>query len=489
MNKFKIFAICTFSIITLMCIPNNVSALENNEDLIKRLAPDGKNAVLKMKKPTSITEGDFNINGYVNSIIQEKGYYVQAACLSEPYTDCEVSIETDDYESEWDGQKEIPKKGWKGVYDITVTYDEPEPNATVADYIGKLNNFSANDPTTYYIVEDLSLINYYLTSSKSELWNIGAAGRALKYSTINKITGNSNITYYLDVRAGIQNENLMFESAFGPISVFYNGYSYATKDEGLYLKRVIYIPESTIDSKDAYIEAAQKRINEYLGNESVKVSYGGLLSSLDQDSEDIDFPITSDGNYYNIKVGSKTYKFYIVKGSNDKLVEPIYLGTDIKSNIKISSNDSSIPLDTALNVKDVTSNISKDVIGTDNFKSYDISLYSDAKEAKIQKLENGKFLVKIPIPKELNGKELIVYYINESGNKEEHNIIIENGYAVFETNHFSTYTLAEHANNNVQNAEITKLKNPQTGDNIIIYFVISIISLFIFMNRIIYIKK
>ena len=116
MNKFKVFAACTFSIIGLMCIPNNVSALENNEDLIKRLAPDGKNAVLKMKKPTSTTEGDFNINGYVNSIIQEKGYYVQAACLSEPYTDCEVSIETDDYESEWDGQKEITKKGWKGVY-------------------------------------------------------------------------------------------------------------------------------------------------------------------------------------------------------------------------------------------------------------------------------------------------------------------------------------------------------------------------------------
>ena len=34
----------------------------------------------------------------------------------------------------------------------------------------------------------------------------------------------------------MQDETLMYESAFGPMSVFYNGYSYGLKDQGLYLK-------------------------------------------------------------------------------------------------------------------------------------------------------------------------------------------------------------------------------------------------------------
>ena len=436
-----------FSLAIILFFSNNVYATATESDadaLIKKIAPDGENAVFKVKKPTSIEEGDLLINGYVNNLLQLEGCEIYAACIEEPYTTCNIDIYSDDYESQWDSDlgKDVIVSGWKKSYNINVTYDEPKSNSVVDGYFGELNNSDMFDPSTYYFVEDLSLINYYLTSDKSELWNPGASSRVIKYSTLNNVTSGSNVTYYLDFRLGNQDETLMYESAWGPMSIFYNGYSYGTKEEGIYLKRVIYIPQDTEDTKEAFIAAAQKRINDYLGNESVTVTYGGLLSSL-VDAEDPDYPITSDGNYYNIKIGDRTYKFYIVKGTDAQLVEPTYVGLDLDSKIEITSEDSSIPLDTSLTVKNVNDSSIKDKIGTENYKSYDISLYSDAKSAKIEKLENGKFIVKIPVPTELNGKELVVYYITTTGEKEEHEVTIKDGYAVFTTDHFSIYTLAE----------------------------------------------
>ena len=485
-NVKKILGVFVLTIVAVLVLPNNVDALENHEDLIKKIAPDGEHAVFKVKKPTSIEEGDVLINGYVNNLLQVEGYEITAGCYEEPYTSCTVSIRSDDYESTWENGKEIVVSGWKGLYTINVTYDEPKANSVVDSYFNKLGNSDMFNPSTYYYVEDLSLINYYLTSDKSELWNPGAPGRALKYSTLNNVTSGSNVTYYIDVRAGMQDETLMYESAFGPMSIFYNGYSYGTKEEGIYLKRVIYIPQDTENTKEAFVKAAQKRINDYLGNSSVVVSYGGLLSSLPEGSEDPDYPITSDGNYYNIKIGSRTYKFYIIKGTDEQLIEPTYVGLDLNSKIEITSADSSIPLDTSLTVNNVEDSSIKNIIGTENYKSYDISLYSDAKNSKIEKLENGKFLVKIPVPTELNGKDLIVYYITSDGNIEEHEVTVKDGYASFETNHFSTYILAEKATNKV--VEIDE-ENPKTYDGIGSSMLIGTISLIGLLGTTIYLKK
>lgn len=491
-NVKKMLGVFVIMMCALFFVPNSVDALENHEevteDLIKKIAPDGENAVFKVKRPTSIEEEDALINGYVNNLLQVDGYEITAGCYEEPYTSCTIEFYTDDYETQWNEElgKDVILSGWRGSYTINVTYDEPESNSVVDSYFSKLNNSSMFEPSTYYYVEDLSLINYYLTSDKSELWNPGAPGRALKYSTLNNVTNGSNVTYYLDVRAGMQDETLMYESAFGPMSIFYNGYSYGSKEEGIYLKRVIYIPQDTENTKEAFVEAAQKRINDYLGNSSVVVSYGGLLSSLPEFSEDPDYPITSDGNYYNIKIGSRTYKFYIIKGTDAQLVEPTYIGLDLNSKIEITSEDSSIPLDTSLTVNNVEDSSIKNIIGTDNYKSYDISLYSDAKNSKIEKLEDGKFLVKIPVPTELNGKDLIVYYITIEGTTEEHEVTVKDGYASFETNHFSTYVLAEKVTNEV--VEIDE-ENPNTYDGIITWVILGLISIGGIVGTAIYRKK
>lgn len=493
-NFKKITLILTFFILAIMLFfSNNVYATATKDDadaLIKEIAPDGENIVIKAKEPTSYTEADFLLTGYVGNLLQLDGCGVYSWSNSmDSYDSITIQIQTDDYSSTWDNGTEVVLSGWLAKYTLNATYDEPKSNSVVEGYFSKLNNSDS-----YYFVEDLSLINYYLTSDKSELWNSGAPGRALKYSTLNNVTSGSNVTYYIDVRAGEQDETLMYESAFGPMNIFYNGYSYGAKEEGIYLKRVIYIPQDTENTKEAFVAAAQKRINDYLGNSSVVVSYGGLLSSLPEGSEDEGYPITSDGNYYNIKIGSRTYKFYIVKGTDAQLVEPTYVGLDLGSKIEITSEDSSIPLDTSLTVKNVNDSSIKDKIGTENYKSYDISLYSDAKSAKIEKLENGKFTVKIPVPTELNGKELVVYYITTTGEKEEHEVTIKDGYAVFTTDHFSTYTLAEKVSNTGTTTETStttekeeKDETPKTGTIDIISYIL--VATFISAVGIIVLKK
>lgn len=484
----KLLGVFAFGFVTALAWPIIARANETTDALIKKIAPDGINAVFKVKTPTSIEEGDFLINGYVNNLLQGDDYEVTAGCYEAPYTSCTVTFRSNDYQTTWENGQEIVIAGWKETYTLNATYDEPKSNLVVDSYFSKLNNADMLDPTTFYYVEDLALINYYLTSDKSELWNPGAPGRALKYSSLNNVTNGSNVTYNLDVRAGNQDETLMFESAFGSMNLFYNGYLYGTKEEGIYLKRVIYIPEDTEETKEAYIAAAQKRINNYLGNTNVVVSYGGLLTSLPADAQDIDYPITSDGNYYNIKIGNRTYKFYIIKGNTTKLVEPEYVGLDLNSKIEITSKDASIPLDTSLIINTTTDSSIENIIGTQNYKSYDITLYSAAKNAKIEKLENNKFLVKIPVPEELNGKDLIVYYITSEGTKEPHEVTILNGYATFETNHFSTYVLAEKVLESTPEPEEPTIDNPTTSDSISKYFIIATISLTILATTI-YIKK
>ena len=112
---------------------------------------------------------------------------------------------------------------------------------------------------------------------------------------------------------------------------------------------------------------------------------------------------------------------------------------------------------------------------------YDIKLYSSAKAEYITKLDNGKFEVKIPVSKKLEGKTLVVYYVDEDNNITEHEVNIKDGYAIFETDHFSIYTLAEKKinNENLENSGKGEAipEVPETFDGINSYALIGFVSL------------
>ncbi len=99
-----------------------------------------------------------------------------------------------------------------------------------------------------------------------------------------------------------------------------------------------------------------------------------------------------------------------------------------------------------------------------------MKLYSNTLEDYITKLDNGTFEVRIPLSEKLAEEDLIVYYVDENDEIEEHEVKKEDGYAVFMTNHFSIYTLAETSSN----PEIT---NPPTYDGITTYYILGGVSL------------
>ena len=438
----------------------NTAFADTADDYARKISPDLENAVFKMKKPVTEDERDLAITGYVLYMLNDDnvsgyGYY-------NPNDETVmVQVNSLDYRpayDQWDFDLQqpvqVPGIGWGKQYTFNVTFDEPEENnKVVANYFDSLKELDWEDRDTYYMIDDLSLVNYYLTSSRSELWNSGAPGRALKYSDLNRITKGTNVKYILDNRMGEQDDSLMYEFTIGGMNVFYNDYLYGTKEQGIYLKRVLYISEDTADSTDAYVAAAQNRINSYLGDDSlVSVRYGGSINTLNQECNanqligrnctDDEYEIISDGNYYIFEIRGKEYKFYIKK-DNSKLSDPAYIGTDLVTDIEITSNDSFIPLDTAITSQEVRENYIEEALGSNNYESYDITLFSEANNAPVMRLNKGKFNVKIPVPDSLEGKNIGVYFIQPDGYKEEHAATINNGMVEFETNHFSIYTLAE----------------------------------------------
>ena len=84
-------------------------------------------------------------------------------------------------------------------------------------------------------------------------------------------------------------------------------------------------------------------------------------------------------------------------------------------------------------------------------------------EDYITKLDDGTFEVRIPVPDNLKGKNLVAYYTSSDGKTEEYKVEVKDGYAIFKTKHFSIYTLAEsevkNGNNNENNG------NTEINDN------------------------
>ena len=97
----------------------------------------------------------------------------------------------------------------------------------------------------------------------------------------------------------------------------------------------------------------------------------------------------------------------------------------------------------------------------------------DAAGAKVQPLNNGNVLVTIDVPSTLDAsKGLVVYRMEDNGTLTELKTSVENGKVSFETNHFSTYIVAEKAavaeeTTTAAAAKETttaKTNSPKTGD-------------------------
>lgn len=405
---------------------------DESEAILNKIAPNG---VWKINgaKPTDWEESDFLLTAIAGDTEVPKGYEFFAFCEDEnPFNPENVTLGV--------MYNNTPLKS----INVKAVYNEPEKE--VKDKVGSIldkiaeKTGESHKVETGFRLEDLYLINY-LNVAKDGL----NSSLALNFSKdLIALTNGGNITYKFDSRLGDSTPTGLWNYTGGRVIVYYDGMGVGTTEIGLTLNNVLYIPSDTAENQK--IDAALARIKDYLGTiEGITITKGGTLESLNADGltwNDYGFidENTCGSNYYNVTIKGETYKFAICKKDSDKLETPKYVGTDVISKISVTSDDKTIPLDTAVSVKEVET----DALGTDAYAAYDITLYSNAKEAKVTKLKNGKFIVSIPVPEKLkNIENLTVYYIDSKGNKEDYNATIKDGIATFETSHFSTYAIAE----------------------------------------------
>ncbi len=202
-----------------------------------------------------------------------------------------------------------------------------------------------------------------------------------------------------------------------------------------------------------------------------------LSSYNDEDGANY-FLQQAEGDYFfavAVTIGDATtmYHFVVMKDS-DKMIAPESKTADVKTGITIETTDASVPLDTVVNVEEVTSgkvyeNIMSVLTEVKESKTFDINLYSDSLGENITKLTGGKFKVRIPIDAEFKGKDLIVYYIDENLKVHEHEVEVDGEFAAFETDHFSVYTLAvveteEASGGDIGEDTTDSTVTPDTGD-------------------------
>ena len=319
---------------------------------------------------------------------------------------------------------------------------------------------------SYYNVEDLAFVNYIITTDYSPFLDYSKSwGRMVNYSSdFRKDIANKNIQV-IAFNPGNSADGGAFSSfTTSTAAIMSNGYVFdAMNLVQTALARVIYIPENTKNTPESYVEAAQKRIDDYYeGTEyenKIKVSYGYSLLAYGDGPYGVDTfnYVEIDGVYhsihngkivdltdsYNIEYEGLEMDLAIVK-DDDMLEEPSFITSDLDTNIIVTSSDVTIPLDTIVAVNKINDKDRSDIIeklGLKDADIYDINLRSDATNRDIAKLPNGKFLVRIPVDQKYEGRKLAVYYIDVNGKVETHEVTIKDGYAEFETNHFSEYIL------------------------------------------------
>lgn len=444
-------------------------------------------------KPMRSVENGFDFFTIFDTFNEKNKNYMQVFPIEEYEVDKEeqhVRIEFADIENESHifKYKWLEKKNFPSLID---KFNEIEK--TIVENTSSLDKIHTGDKGVYFEIEDLNLINYLYNNKLLENYAgekyIGSD--IVNYSReLKSIFKNNNFLYYFDFRAGdITNfRNL----AFGFMILEYDGVLYTFDfNAGYYVKQVIYIPDNTKDSDKEYIEAAEKRIKKYLNDDNVKIEVAGLRSEFtdrygnsleDTWNEFYDVNRLSD-NYYNLTINNQVIPIVIEKNSN-KIKEIEFKSKDLESDVEINSSSSSIPLDTLIEVDVIGKNHKEfkeilEILKKDDGMIFDLKLYSETLNKYITKLNNGKFKVRIPLKDEFKNEILKAYYIDDDGKIEEYEISIEDGYAVFETNHFSTYTIAKSS----------EIKNPQTFDDIGSYFVYAIISLIGFVGIGFYLKK
>lgn len=225
--------------------------------------------------------------------------------------------------------------------------------------------------------------------------------------------------------------------------------------------------KSFLKQAEDWLASAQNAKQEYIDEYN---TVGGESYYLNEAAGDY---------YFTMAIGEEEYSFVVIKDS-ERMITPEYKSSDVKTGITVDSTDSSIPLDTLISVDELTSGKEYEeimsVLDAKDSKSFDINLFSNTLDKYITKLTSGEFKVSIPIGAEFDGKELVVYYVDENKEIHEFEVTVVDDEAVFTTDHFSVYTLVGKTVEKVDENKVTiseelvdeAIKEAENSDTVVI---------------------
>ena len=369
------------------------------------------------------------------------------------------------------------------------TFEYVTPNSKIKNRLdGYAKTFvvdNQNIEEHLFLMEDLETINYKYAFPSFGEW-IDSINAIINYSSEfqNKI-GYMNIGTKLDTRAGWDDQ--FTSGCFGFLNLLFDGviYSYVNTT-GVKQNNVLYVPDETENTREAYIKAALDRVNKYIPKANVKIEYAGQIADINdfgvlslKDIVDVNKTL---GEYYKVTIGEEEYYYFIAKDTS-KMRTPVMNTVDALTDISIKTDSSEVPLDSKINtvVIDAKSDEYKEFLKKANINNglvVDLKLFSDSINKNISKLENGVFKVYVPLNDELRKLDLTAYYVKDNGEIEKHDVKIEGDYLVFETDHFSTYVIGGN-----------KLENPATLDNVSTWIITTGVSLLVFAGAVLYKRK
>lgn len=436
-------------------------------------------------------------------------------------------VEEGSWSEDFSSAKIINKETGEGLrVDIVYKYDG-DVKAVTDKIVSKL----PKDLSCVY-QEDMELLNFWMDSYVAGYTgNIEKAKSIRNYNYISELQSSYPIDYdwKFEWRAGLQYFWEFYGGGYAVMTV--DGTAYHMIDDfGIMQRSIIYLPSDVGDTPEELAAAAQKKIDEYVNQDVVKmqIEYLGdrdeyseraydhildvrdswieeykqeLAEAIEQNDEEeisscegwirffesqkADFIKAyndPESDYYFLHNAEGGYWFrvtvfdeknpekkdvlrgdFIVIKDSERAKVPDYQTSDLVNDVSVSTANPSVPRDTVVEVNKLTSGEAYekilrllDVKETESV-TFDIKLYSDTLEDYITKLESGTFQVKIPIPDMMKDQKLSAYYVDENDKVTEYPAAQEDGYAVFETDHFSIYTIAPASE---------QAANPPTGDGV-----------------------
>lgn len=357
----------------------------------------------------------------------------------------------------------------------------------------KANNLNIPkiDDTTYKCVKEIELGDKNAWGGWWEQYAIDILTKAFNDSSITVLEG---ITGFGD------GPDPFDDGWIKPFYIFKNGVYYTTIEAFCGYSSKITVPSNVEDIENYAIS----KIEEYL--KAYTEQWGDYCNFSAVEKVRIS-KVT--GNTYKVYLTEKNKEYEVTEISIIKSTSDNTGSTDTKpitkedktTGIKIEAQVGSISVNITIYSNKVTDQalLNKVAEVLKNISSkyivYDISLLEN--NTKVQ--PNGKIKVSIPIPSGYDTTKLVVYRVTDNGEKIEYKPTVNGSYATIETDHFSTYVLAETGTGTVktpsQDKPNTSTSNsnkldetPKTGINNTVLIASAIVSI-VSLAGIIIIKK